>query len=872
MNVREVARRVRESGPIDVYLSETEYDALKEVMRSLWRDPRWSAEERLFALAFLRGYTFYREPSEHESRFWQGFHSELGLDQGLPLPWQYNNLWDAFSSNPDLSPLLAYDGRGRAFVTTIDAAWGIRSLRAQALTDFFIKYYLEYPGEVITRDLMQHILDNPDESILRQAPAYDRIFRAMNGVISAVLEHDLEELAVDQLETELLTLGVDLGQPNALRYFVNKSSGALDTILERLRFQRTIPQFRRYLQRFPNRQFVSPSGSNRSGSDLADAELAYGRYFDISSNEDHFVVPATHVSLQLLESLPLGAFSAVAGFATYIARTPFFAQIGSISEASVPLYTRLGPRHLWLGNVSKGTRLEVKGIVHPRCVGWEAAVATRLVWKKDIPKLQGSLSLNTCLPDGSMLLKVTAGNEAFTVPAIGQGRFIFDLPRENLDVHFETFETWTWPAKNRLFTAQGNEVSPGAHRHGPRTLYLVAKTPPGLDRPGVQFEPIPGPLPLWRICWDGAAPLRLGAWEINAPFRELRRNAAPNRQRRRSDIHLTLLDGIYEQGSRIEIDLDGSLPPGATLRIDNQMFAPRGKTFFVDYLAVGTYVPEIVQGNEVVAELEPLRVIPHLKWEFPRDSVLISGHTYVTRLVLPDGRFETFRWKPRLDFKGQPVKFFHNLELDDFQVRFELEADCYAAKFVVADSDEPLAELRGLAPGTHDLQVHNPYDRDLSLRLRLASAPNAAVAPHEVGDLKPTARDQLLVEICTDKRSDLWSVVTRADVRVKPVVSGFKIEGGFCSVYLLGPKDFRIRLEELEPRSGKLVAREIEVSPGNPQRFKLSHPEKLRPILVRLGVTTASEPGEYVWLEQTSPPHFDLEDYLQRGVGWSVRG
>ena len=869
----EISQRVAELGPIDLYVSEAEYGSLKRLMRTLWQDAYWTSDEQYLALAFLRGYTFYREPSEHDSSFWTGFYTELDLYQEIPSPTQYDNLWRAFRASPQLEPLLAFDGRGRAFVTTIDAAWGIRSLRAQALIDFFVAYYREYPGATVTREVIGRILDSPDETVMRQADAYNRIFGAMTRVVNCVLEQELENLSLPQLEAHLTASNIDLGQPNALRYFTNKSSGALETIIRRLRFQRTPQQFGHYLQSVANHLFRLPNGSRSLARNLTLSALSYGRYLDLSTGEEHAVVPSARVSLQMLERLPFETYTEVTGFCAYVARNAFSAESGRNLEKSVPFYSSSGLRHLWFGKTQKGVRLQIGSDVHPGSVGWAAETLTRLDWTSEgTPSLKSVLKLSTFLPDAPKNLTVEAGEAEFNASTNQQDQqFIFDLPLSGLMVRFGTLATWNWTTDELLFSATGSQVTAKTLKYGPKTLYLVSSAPPRLRSPGVSFERVAASIPIWRILWDGRTSLKFNSWVIEAPLRAPRHHLSSKAKRSRSDITIHYQQSTYQQDDLIEIELYDPPLIGAVLRVAERQFVPCGRTFLVRDLPAGTYIPELILNDEVIAELSEVRVLPPLVWEFPKDSILIQGHTYASRVVLPDGRFETFRWKPQLDSTGQTIHSRHEICIDEFSLPFELEAACFTVHCLDPKTVQPIRELRKLDDETFDLKVWNPYARDFPIQVRLSSAPERSVTLAELVSLQPTSRDQLLVEVCTDKRSESWSLVTKVPIHVKPVVSGFKIEQGYCFVNLSGPSDLTLRIDELEPRSNKLVTRKLVLGSDTTQRIRLVHPEKLRKILVSLHVSTYSNAAEVIRLEHLASPLFDFQNSLKRGVGWSTR-
>ncbi|WP_034383094.1 hypothetical protein [Deinococcus sp. YIM 77859] len=237
MSVREaVLTRVIREGPLRVHISEDEYEWLRRHASRRWRDPsdwwlRRSRDEALLFLAFLRAYTFYREPAENDDAFWPNFHAELGLPENFAIGARYDTLWTILGSHEDTAPrrLILSGKRKRRFVATIDAIWGLHSLSAARLKTFFQTYYNRYPHERIDAALMRRILPDADEATLRQADAYDRIFHCMTRIVDYLLDTDkhLARLPPEQLCPLLEAAGIPLGTPNAVRFFWNKSHDAL---------------------------------------------------------------------------------------------------------------------------------------------------------------------------------------------------------------------------------------------------------------------------------------------------------------------------------------------------------------------------------------------------------------------------------------------------------------------------------------------------------------------------------------------------------------------------------------------------------------------------------------------------------------------
>jgi hypothetical protein len=225
--------RLDEQGPIALHVEPGEYTLLRTAVGRVWGTPTgWMKKERQLILAYLRAYTFYRELSEDEQQFWHSFHRELGLAEVPLTNAQYDALWTVLSSHDAVASVQQYispDRRRRAFVRTIDAAWGIRVMRAQELIEFFDRYYNTTPGQVIDRALLKHLVPAAEEHLLRQAPMYDRIFRQMVEVVDHLVEQDpaVARLPPIALVAHLREAGVALGEPNPVMYFAHKSEHAL---------------------------------------------------------------------------------------------------------------------------------------------------------------------------------------------------------------------------------------------------------------------------------------------------------------------------------------------------------------------------------------------------------------------------------------------------------------------------------------------------------------------------------------------------------------------------------------------------------------------------------------------------------------------
>jgi len=258
--------RLEVQGPIDLYVEFEEYPLLRQEAHRLWLkdSSRWASQlqnARLF-LAFLRGYTFYRELPENDMQFWSNFHAELGIAQLRPEKHQYDALWQVLHSDPRTAAhchvSLGEERDRREFVRAIREAWGFRSLSARALTNVFVTYYNTSAGEPLNTALLQQLLPAPDEATLRQVRTYDRIFRALTGVVDhlLVVGPELARLPAAELSQRLREDGLNLGEPNVVSFLAHKSEMALWEVLTRVR-----PSLRRRLKlRQPRRLIASASG------------------------------------------------------------------------------------------------------------------------------------------------------------------------------------------------------------------------------------------------------------------------------------------------------------------------------------------------------------------------------------------------------------------------------------------------------------------------------------------------------------------------------------------------------------------------------------------------------------------------------------
>lgn len=292
--------RFEEHGPVNLHVSEEEYLWLLRRVRGLWVNAGfWTPREQALMLMFLRGYTFYREISEHENQFWVTFHKDLNLPYDIaPSKAQYDNLWGALNSHTETAPYARWSHGPtrdrREFVATINAVWGVHSLQARELMAFFTTYYNTTPGQKITAALMQRLMPNADDATLRQASSYDRLFRCLVQIVDHLLDTDpgLARLPAEELTAHLHAQQIEVGDPNPVKYFANKTDGGLARLVG-LASQGTRHRYR----------FQPVRTSIRSGHAYAEAHLAPG--FALAGEpvslrlDDRIVKVSQHAELRL---------------------------------------------------------------------------------------------------------------------------------------------------------------------------------------------------------------------------------------------------------------------------------------------------------------------------------------------------------------------------------------------------------------------------------------------------------------------------------------------------------------------------------------------------------------------------------------------
>ncbi|HEX2863815.1 MAG TPA: hypothetical protein VHN99_04555, partial [Deinococcales bacterium] len=665
------------SGPIDLFVTFEEYrDRLIPLARRLWNEPgSWTPLDRKFFLAFLRGYTFYRELSEDEDQFWANFHQELGLTHDAPTAKQYDALWKALQVHA--APFcIVMGGRERVrreFVKTIDAVWGIASLRASQLRTLFRAYYEERNGEVVTASVIRQLLPDAADSIQRQAAAYDRVFRGMARCLDFILDQDLpvEDLNPRDLSRQLRDAGVDLGDPDPITFFCNKSPTAVRELVAALRTQRTPGQFRRYLASIPHHRIERPDGKPSYARDLMRQEvLECGRYLDLDGPRDGqsrpsalSVVPAASLSLQRLAQALPDRFEIIAGLVIYSSWSPFTAVVDNDEQAALPLRVPgdRSPRFVWAGRVPPGTPVRVGQRRFGGSRGCSAVAYARLQLDPAgrVSGLEAVLErLRLYEPDADSPVALRFGPLTRAVVPDGRAETLNVAldPDEGMEAWLGEFQ-WSWPGgAARLFLPGGREVVRSRLPLGPAAYLLLSRADPVVSA-GVGRQPLPHPFgSRWRVhslSWDGVDPLEIAAggrsWRVERRFETSLRSPAP---RQEGEAQLGLAPGYFEAGP-VHLDLL-DLPSG--MQLDALISRPDGwarrlpvvsTTLQLGELPAGRYRVQLLLANEPVSEGFDLRVLPKLSWTFTRRAgPIVEGQWQAGEVRLPDGRFGTFRWRP----------------------------------------------------------------------------------------------------------------------------------------------------------------------------------------------------------------------------------
>jgi hypothetical protein len=249
---RNILAKLERDGPIDMTLSLEELQSLRECVYMLWQQPKtWGSREQQLILAYLRGYTLYRELEVQESQFWPRFHSDLGSHLQAPPNDLYDALEKAMKSDPRIAGLFITRSQ-REFVMTMNHIWGIRALRAAELVRLFKRYYLRHAGSPITEALMRDLLAGTDpaaiEVALRQRSVYQSLFHSLTRIVQTIIEQDwsIEPFDASVLIEQLQNQGINISTPNPILFFEERAPNALAELIADLR---RIPRIRQVAKR-----------------------------------------------------------------------------------------------------------------------------------------------------------------------------------------------------------------------------------------------------------------------------------------------------------------------------------------------------------------------------------------------------------------------------------------------------------------------------------------------------------------------------------------------------------------------------------------------------------------------------------------------
>lgn len=857
--------RLDYDGPVDVFVSESEYEGLKLRLRGLWQRPEsWGRRDYLLLLAFFRGYTFYKEISENNNAFWQSFCKELNLPQVTPQNAQYEAIWNALGHDPRTKDFRIVEGGRRQFVKSIDAIWGITSFKAHEVVKAFIKYYRERPQDSAQ---MQDLLPFDEATPQGQLANYYRVFKSMVRVVDHVLEHDLAVDEPERLERRLGLDGVDLGKPNVLKYFTNKSANALATIFAQLRFQRTPAQFKTYLRKTsPLLPFRTPHGETVSAQSLAKyQEMPYGEYWDVSNDEAHHIVPSPRISLKSLKHLPKNEFYEAAGVDVYLSDTPFTVRQSDSTRKSKRVYFGRSKAYIWAEKVASGEPLYVDGQAHPKALGHSLTLKTKFRYHQ-APLVTLDVSFKSFSLDERVDV-LHIGERAF--PILGNSSFELEISSSTVPVRFGSEVLETWRADGQVFTQQGTDITDRAvHTHDKDFWVLGTKpTIKGVgDMQQVSHEP-----EIWQVTWTSQESLQIGQTVLNRPNSEdalVITKADKTRPHR--DIEVVYDDDCHIEGEALTFELPTNVSDGASLVVDGREFIADSSVVVSD-LSQGSYQPEL-RTSEYSLLLPEIRVLPRVIWELPDESKLVEGRTYAATLRLDDGRLKKFRFKPRLDNLGASLPSHHVVELDhDITISFSLKCKAYAARLV---NREDKTVLKKLMPGQikgAEIGVIDPYQNERKLRLRLSSDPEKIYnGISELNNLIPAAKDQLFVEMCLNESSSDWILLHRVLIHSTPSIKELSVSTGWVQCQIENCSDVSLRIEETDKKGLVRVSNTHALPSSKHLSLPLQHPHKFAEVDVRIYFAFVSSGEEKLVKEFSVTPYAGHDVQLERGLAWSA--
>lgn len=249
-------------------------------------------------------------------------------------------------------------------------------------------------------------------------------------------------------------------------------------------------------------------------------------------------------------------------------------------------------------------------------------------------------------------------------------------------------------------------------------------------------------------------------------------------------------------------------------------------------------------------------------------------------LILADDRYQDFSWRPLLGKSTQHEITFPEGE----EFRFTLETQCLAVRIHDTVSGEPLNELKSLNPVDYKIRIHYPPNQTPSLRVSLRSNPGhhcgLEIDPsvleqfvatlsgpnlQSLAGLKPVADDLLLVEVCTDARSQQWAPILRCPVRIPPALQVLGYENGQLVLSLRGPYGMRLEVREQYGGSKGNLTRDLRVDPGH-HRLTLKHPPRWRAKSLSLTLWAG---GGCLQKTLELPPQEQPTAHLARGIAYS---
>ena len=568
----DILGKLEQDGAIDLFVSEDEYGFLKSHIRPLWRSTFWMSNDYKLLLAFLRGYTFYKDLSENENAFWQGFHEELRIKQSIPKNTQYDNLWEALSCYEETRAFRIRNENGkRQFVKTIDAIWGIRSFKASEVVPAFITYYQKYPGKTITPEIMGELLPFADDTSEKQLVNYHRVFKSMTAIVDHILDHDLAVADVDQLEQQLLEDNIALGEPNTLRYFSNKSQKALSEILGTLRFQRTPEQFRKHLLTIPLHCFESPTGRVYLAKELAKQTIVFGEYCDLTDNKPHHVVPAARISLAILKRLPKNTSCNVAGLEVFISNHPFTVKTKVEAQKVSLIYFGSHKAYIWAGKIIKGKPLYINDKPHLKALGTSFTLSTKFRCY-EIPLVTLLLELNVFQPEEPLTLSI--GDRTLPVSSVATQHFEMEVTGSSLPIKLNNEHLVTWRGEGRVFTGQGNDITHKNVQTHNKQFWVLGKKP--TTSSNGHMKQITQQPELWRVDWLDKLPLALNDTRITYLNPGLELTVKNKKQKRiRPDIKIIYDKDCYIEAEPVELTIPVKISGKSQLKLGGRTFPIR---------------------------------------------------------------------------------------------------------------------------------------------------------------------------------------------------------------------------------------------------------------------------------------------------------